>query len=113
MDDITSSLIRMIPLLLVWVIGLVLSIKMLRRGGTKPEKLLVAGCSLIFLKTILSPLSTILVDIWVNQEGAGIASIGRMMFLVSVPRMIISLAGFICLVLAFWIKFKIKKPELT
>ena len=48
-----------------------------------------------------------------NQEGAGIESIGRMMFLVSVPRMIISLAGFICLVLAFWIKFKIKKPELT
>ncbi|UCC16182.1 MAG: hypothetical protein JSU58_07355 [Dehalococcoidales bacterium] len=113
MDDIASTLIRMIPPLLVWVIGLVLSVKMLRRGGTKPEKLLVAGCSLILLQTILSPLSTILVNIWVIQEGVGFVSSGRTMFLVSIPRMIFSLAGFICLVTAFWIKFKVGKPEIA
>ena len=113
MDDITSTLIQIIPSLAVWVIGLVLSIKMLRRGGSKPEKLLAAGCCLIFLNTILSPLSRILIDIFVNQENTGITSIGRMMSLVTIPRMIISLAGFICLVMAFWIKFKVKKPEVT
>ena len=113
MDDITTTLIRMIPSLVVWLIGLILSIKMLRCGGTRPEKLLIAGCSLILLNTILSPLSGILIDIWVNQENAGITSIGRAMALISIPRMIISLAGFICLVMAFWIKFKVKKPGVT
>jgi len=101
----------MIPSLLVWVIGLVLSIKMLRRGGTKPEKLLVAGCSLILIQTIISPLSPILVDVWMNQEGAGVASIGRMMAWISIPRAVFSLAGFSCLAMAFWMKFKVKKPE--
>jgi hypothetical protein len=113
MDDISSTFIRIIPSLLVWVVGLVLSIKMLRHGGTRPEKLLVAGCSLILLNTILSPLTRILIEIWANQENTGITSIGRMIALVSVPSMIISLAGFICLVMAFWIKFKVKKPEVT
>ena len=113
MDDITSSILRIIPSLLVWVIGLVLSIKMLRRGGTKPEKLLIAGCSLILLKTILSPLPRIMIDVWMNQEGAGVASIGRTMALISIPRAVFSLAGFICLVMAFWMKFKVKKPEVT
>ena len=113
MDEITSTIIRIIPLLLVWAIGLVLSIKMLRCGGNKPEKLLVAGCSLILAKAILSPLPRIVVDVLMNQEDAGIVSIGRTMSLASIPGAIISLVGFICLVMAFWIKLKVKKPEVT
>jgi len=113
MDDITSSLIRILPSLVVWLIGLVLSVKMLRRGGTRPEKLLVAGCSLILLNAILNPFTRILLETWMNQEGAGITSVGRTMVLISIPRMIISLAGFFCLVMAFWIKFKVNKPEVT
>ena len=113
MDDITSSLIRIIPSLLVWAIGLVLSIKMLRSGGTRPEKLLVAGCSLILIKTILSPLPRIMVDVLMNRDDTGIISIGRTMSLASIPGAIISLVGFICLVMAFWIKLKVKKPEVT
>ena len=113
MDDITSSLIRIIPSLLVWVIGLVLSIKMLRRGGSKPEKLLLAGCSLILINTILNPFTRILLETWMNQEDLSFSSISGMMVWISIPRGIISLAGFICLVMAFWIKFKVKKPGVT
>ena len=113
MDEITSTFIRMVPSLIVWAIGLVLSIKMLRRGGTKPEKLLVAGCSLVLLKTILSPLPQVLLDVLMNREDVGLTSIGRTMSLLSIPGAIISLAGFICLVMAFWIKFKVEKPEVT
>ena len=113
MDEITSTVIRTIPSFLVWTIGLVLSIKMLRRGGNKPEKLLVAGCSLILAKAILSPLPRIVVDVLMNQEDAGIVSIGRTMSLVSIPGAVCSLAGFICLVMAFWMKFRINKPEVT
>ena len=111
MDDITSSILRIIPSLLVWVIGLVLSIKMLRRGGTKPEKFLIAGCSLLLIQTIISPLSRILFDVWMNQEDLGIRSISGTIAWISIPRAVFSLAGFSCLVMAFWMKFKVKKPE--
>ena len=113
MDDITSAFIRIIPSLIVWVIGLVLSIKMLRRGGVKPEKLLVAGCSLILLKVILSPLPRIMIDVWMNRDSMSAMTVGRMMSIFSIPGMIFSLAGFICLVMAFWKKFKVKKLEVT
>ena len=113
MDDISSSILRIIPSLLVWVIGLVLSIKMLRRGGRKPEKLLVAGCSLILLKTILSPLLRIMVDVWMNTESMSRVSVAQMFGIFSIPGGVFSLAGFICLVMAFWMKFKVKKPEVT
>jgi hypothetical protein len=113
MDDITSSIIRIIPSLLVWVIGLVLSIKILRRGGSKPEKLLVAGCSLILLKTILNPFPRIVAEVWANTEGMGAVGFARIISILSIPGAIISLAGFICLVMAFWIKFKVEKPEVT
>ena len=113
MDDIVPTLIRMIPSLLVWIIGLVLSIKMLRRGGTKSEKLLIAGCSLILIKTILSPLPRIIVEVWMNREGMRAVPVGQMMAIFSIPGTIISMAGFICLVMAFWIKFKVRKPEIV
>ena len=113
MDDITSTFIRIVPALIVWIIGLLLSIKMLRHGGTKPEKLLVAGCSLILLKTILSPFPRIIIDVWMNREGMRAVTVGQMMGILSIPGIVFSLAGFICLVMAFWIKFKIKKPEVT
>ena len=113
MDDITSTIIRVMPSLLVWVTGLVLSIKMLRRGGARPEKLLVAGCSLLLLKTMLSPLPRILIDFWMNREDMGVMTVGRMMSIFSIPGAVFSLAGFICLIMAFWMKFKVKKPGVT
>ena len=111
MDDITSTFIRIIPALIAWVIGLVLSIKMLRRGGTKPEKLLLAGCSLILLKTILNPFPRIMIDVWMNTEDMTRVAVAQMTGIFSIPGMIFGLAGFVCLVMAFWITFKVKKPE--
>ena len=111
MDDITSTFIRIVPALIVWVIGLILSIKMLRCSGTRPEKLLVVGCSLILLQTILRPFLRIMIDVWMNTEGMSRVSVAQMYGLFSIPSMVLSLAGFICLVMAFWITFKVKKPE--
>ena len=111
MDDISSTFIRIIPSLLVWVVGLVLSIIMLRRGGTRPEKLLVAGCSLILLNTIFSPFPRIIVDVWMNREAMSNLEAAQMTSIFSMPGTVVSLAGFIFLVLAFWVKFKVRKPE--
>ena len=111
MDDISSTFIRIIPSLLVWVVGLVLSIIMLRRGGTRPEKLLVAGCGLILLKTIFSPFPRIIVDVWMNREAMSNLEAAQMTSIFSMPGTVVSLAGFIFLVLAFWVKFKVRKPE--
>jgi hypothetical protein len=112
MDETASTFIRIIPSLIVWVLGLILSIRMIRHGGTKPEKLFVAGCSLMLFTTLLNPFSRILLDISMDQEGIGFTSVGRTMFLISIPRMVFSLAGFICLIMAFWMKFRFEKPEI-
>lgn len=103
----------MIPSLVVWLIGLILSVKMIRLGGTKPEKLLVAGCSLILLKTILNPLPRVIVDVWMNREAMSNLDAARITGIFSIPGAVFSLAGFICLVMAFWIKFNIKKSAVT
>src|SRR4030043_1740942 len=107
MDEITSAFLRIVPSLLVWIIGLMLSVKMLKRGGSKPEKLLIVGCCLVLLKTILSPLPRIMIDVWVNREGMSALSVGRMMSIFSIPGAVFGLAGFICLVMAFWLKFRV------
>jgi hypothetical protein len=113
MDDITASIVQIIPPMLVWGTGVILSVKMLRRGGGTPEKLFVAGCSLLFIETILSPLPRIYVDEWMSREGTSALSAAATMVVMSIPGLVLSLAGFTCLVIAFWKKFSVKKPEIS
>jgi hypothetical protein len=54
-EIIGSSLIYYIPALLAWLVGIILGVIMLRRDGTRSEKLFLAGCSLMFVNIFLSP----------------------------------------------------------
>ncbi len=78
-----------IPEILAWLFGIVLAVRMVRRGGTKAEKLLLAGCSLMFIY-LLASASHILWYI-----------IGMAWVFMS----ILILAGLVCLVWAFWVRF--------
>ena len=109
---IEISILRYIPELLAWLIGIVLAVLMVRRGGGKAEKLLLAGCSLMFFTKLASPLLHELVQ-WLEAErGMSNIDIAQTMGLaINLPFTILSIAGFVCLVIAFWVRFRIRKQE--
>ncbi len=103
-------LLRNTPELIAWLVGIVLAVLMVRRGGGKTEKLLLSGCALMFISALASPLLSELVQSLMFEEGMSNLSRAQMMSLfVSLPRGVLSLAGLVCLVWAFWVRFRAKR----
>ena len=105
-DVVVPGLLGSIPLLLAWLIGIVLAVRMLRRGGGKAEKLLLAGCSLMFVAQIVRPFLTGLALWLVAEHGMTRASASGLTY--SLPISILSMAGIVCLILAFWTRWRTK-----
>ena len=101
-----SAMLGNIPELIAWAIGIVLAVIMLRRGGRGKEKLLLAGFSLMFTASLAGPIIRGIVMSWMRGYESSYLSIGRAMSLVSLPMAIVSIAGAVCLVWAFWLKFR-------
>jgi len=104
---IEISVFRYIPEIMAWGIGIVLAVLMLRQSGGKAEKLLLAGCSLMFFTKLASPLLHELVQ-WLEAErGMSNIDIAQTMGLaINLPFTILSIAGLVCLVWAFWMRFR-------
>ncbi len=102
------SLLVSIPLLLAWLTGIVLAVLMLRRGGGKAEKLLLTGCSLMFVSLIGAPfltglalwLTSIEPEMMTRAQAAGL--------ILSLPHSILNMAGIVCLILALWFRWRSK-----
>ena len=103
-NTVEISTLIYIPKLIAWGFGLVLAIIMVARGGGKAEKLLLAGCGLIFVVEIISVLLDSMTP-WLLEQKISAQEFGLIMSISGIP----SLAGFICLVLAFWLRFRKKK----
>ena len=103
LDAVVPGLLGNIPFLLAWLVGIVLAVRMLRRGGGKAERLLLVGCSLMFVARIVSPFLMGLSPWLVHEQGMTRASISA---IVSLPVSILSMAGIVCLVFAFWTRWK-------
>ncbi len=97
-----SSLLGQTPELVAWGIGIFLAVLMLRRGGGKAEKLLLAGCSLMFAVKIISWYLGIITP-WIREQAISAQGMG---VIYSLARGLPSLAGFIYLVIAFWVRFR-------
>jgi len=93
-----------IPYLAAWLVGIVIAVRMLRRDGGKTEKLLLAGCSLMFVSRLASPFLTGL-SLWLISQG-GMTRVDAADLVVSFPTSILSMAGIVCLILAFWTRWK-------
>ncbi len=93
-----------IPILLAWLVGIVLAVRMIKRGGGKAEKLLLIGCSLMFVAQVVKPFLTGLALWMVQEQGMSRASASGLAL--SLPIGILGMAGIICLIWAFWLKFK-------
>ena len=101
------SILRYIPALLAWGIGIALGVLMVRRGSSKAEKLFLSGCALMFAVSIISMLLGSMMP-WIQEQRIGAQEIGVIRSLLAgIP----SLAGFVCLVWAFWIRFWARRQE--
>ena len=103
--SILPSLLISIPVLLAWLVGVVLAVRMLRRGG-KAEKLLLIGCSLMFVAQVVRPFLQGLAIWLVAEHGMTRASTSGLV--VSLPTSILSMAGIVCLIFAFWTRWRTK-----
>lgn len=108
---IEISMLRHIPELVAWAIGIVLAVIMVRRGGMKLEKLFLAGCCLMFV----APLSRLLLNNWLSnlalEQDISYLEIAQSPLWIAANILIalISLAGLVCLIWAFLAKFRKKR----
>jgi hypothetical protein len=100
------SLIVRIPVLIAWIVAVILSVRMLSRGGGRAERLLLIGSGLMLVNNLLSPFTAVLMQWFIVEHRGNMQSIGLISGLVNIPLGIISLAGIVCLVVAFWIRWK-------
>ncbi len=114
-SSIVYNLIPAAPYLAAWIAAIVLSVIMLRRGGGRAERFLLAGsCVMLAGKLFSVPVSSVIQLLvipsliekgWSIQRAAMVLSYNGLFF------GLVSMAGIICLVYAFWIKFKVKSGE--
>ncbi len=105
-----GGLIGVAPYLAGWIAVIVLASLMLRRGGGKAERFLVAGASLMLAKTLFGGFSAniraLLQLRLVVERGWDQPSLIPIFTAIDIFIGCIGLAGIICLVYAFWVKFK-------
>ncbi len=104
LELVGSTFLGSIPILLAWLVGIVLAVRMIKRGGGKAEKLLLIGCNLMFVAQVVNPFLRGLA-LWLIAEQK-ISRVSASGLVLSLPIGILSMAGIICLIWAFWLKFK-------
>ena len=104
---IIHNLIPTAPYLVAWIAAIVFSVIMLRRGGGRAERLLLTGSCLMLASKLLSVPTVLIVPLLV---GSGWSTDRALPMLSGVGLFLglVGLAGIVCLVYAFWIKFKVK-----
>ncbi len=103
---VISGLFSSAPALVGWIVAVVLAVMMLRRGGTRAERFLLVGACLMLLASILAiPTSAFGMWLHTSREMTNVQA-ASWLSIFGLIRGAISLAGIICLVYAFWVKFK-------
>ena len=82
-----------------------MAVLMVRRGGARAEKLFLAGCSLMFTVEVISWCLGLMIP-WLREQGISAQGIG---IVYSLAAGLPSLAGSICLVIAFWVRFRVER----
>lgn len=109
-EEVGLNILKIIPGLLAWGFGIILAINMIRRGGSRPEKLLLVGCSLMLFTVLANPFFKGLLR-YLQTEKTNFHYAAQTMGYISLPLALLSLGGIVCLALAFWLKFWKKAKE--
>jgi len=103
-------LIGAAPALVFWIAVIIFFIVMLRRGGGRAERFLIAGAGINIIGNLIRiPMGAIAP--WLFHEGYSITYISSVTLGSGIFLNVISMAGIICLIYAFWVKFKARTSE--
>jgi hypothetical protein len=84
---------------------------LLRGGGGRAEKLFLAGACLMFFAALAGPL-LLAPARWSIEEAGGTRSGAATYALLVLPLSIFWLAGLVCLVWGFWLRFRHRQREI-
>ena len=98
------------PALALWIAVIIFGIVMLRRGGGRAERFLIAGAGVKILGNLLS-VPWVVISLWLHQEDYSITYINSITTVINIFFNIVSMAGIICLIYAFWVKFNKRNTE--
>ena len=96
------------PSLALWIAVIIFAVIMLRRGGGRAERFLIAGGSIKLIGNLLG-IANIFTGPWLFYEFVGTDNVTTILSGFAITRNIVSMAGLVCLLYAFWVKFKTKK----
>jgi len=103
----TAGLINTAPSLAIWIAAVILATVLLRRRGGRAEKFLLAGAALMLVNSILIIPGGAVVP-YLVERGATMTDASSAIWSLNLLRGVIGMAGIVCLVYAFWVKFKTK-----
>jgi hypothetical protein len=96
------------PSFLVWVAALVFSIIVFRRYRGKAERFLIVGSILIMLSSLVLIPSNLILSIALARHSQEIEAMKTLSNLFIWLRKTLTMAGMICFIWAFWVKFNMK-----
>ena len=105
-----GALAGVAPALAGWTAVIVLAAIILHRRGGRAERFLVAGASLKLLSSLLTVPAAGIAP-WLIFRGASIDYASSVVACFGVLCGVVSMAGIICLVYAFWVKFNAMNIE--
>jgi hypothetical protein len=101
-----GGLISVAPSLAFWIAVVIVVAIMLRRGGGRAERFLVAGASVKLVSNLLS-IAWIAIVPWLMHRGYSMDNAVSRLSGYGIFIDVVSMAGIICLIYAFWVKFKV------
>lgn len=92
------------PALILWGVVLVFGIVILRRGGDKAEKFIIAGAGIKLMGNILG-IPASFIRVWeIIQDRAAVETFSVFETSAIISLNILSMFGFLCLIYALWLK---------
>jgi hypothetical protein len=106
------ELVAVTPALLFWIMVIILGSIMLGRGGGKAERLLIAGAGIKIVGNLISVPSSYSA-FRLLEENFSYDYVNTINLGIHIVANIVGMAGIICLVYAFWLKFNTRRNERT
>ncbi len=105
-----GGLVGVSPSLAFWIAVIVLASIILRRGGGRAERFIIAGAGLKLLSNLLNIPAAAIVP-WLVHGGGSVDYASSVASGFGILRGVVSMTGIICLIYAFWVKFSARNIE--
>ena len=93
------------PALILWIAVVIFATIMLRRGGGRAERFLISGAGLKIISNLLI-LASFAILHWLINKGYSMDYANSVVSGYGIFCKVVGMAGIICLVYAFWVRFR-------